>query len=549
MYFGASKHERLRETARKRAESLLLQLNQEIRDDLDWLSDEDLRHLDAELASALVTALFAALFRTKDQSQLRFHLSPYLSGLFPADDPSLTRRYSIGNRIVALVSSLGDSFEPDIRALCEIYCDSYSEISPARTLWNKIKNRDVIVYSSHLAISWQLAWTISRAGLSDALVELRACQSMADQQERSAVADLIEDMARYSTVDHHQLLFGGGDGPPELDASELVLEVKSYEYEEVNVFYGTDRQKAGTTNYTRLRSNPAELHLGTCVVSIPRTHKKGKVERPTIWTFSFEEDPNKHVVLQEVQEQTKHEFIRSLRDKSRDGQVLVYIHGYNVTFEAAARQAAQLAYDLDEKLSIVPVFFSWPSRGKYLAYLADLASVQYSKPHLKDFLEMIANHSGAKTVHVIAHSMGSEALRFALEGIRSCVEKPAFRDIVLAAPDIDADVFKNQIAPWLKTKAVKTTLYCSRTDKALWSSKLFRLINAAGYDPIVLDGIDTIDASGTGTSFMKHSYYSDSIPMLSDLYYLFLSGLGPDQRKGPKRIKGPGGFYWVLRST
>ena len=217
-----------------------------------------------------------------------------------------------------------------------------------------------------------------------------------------------------------------------------------------------------------------------------------------------------------------------------------------MTFKDAARHTAQIAYDIDEELSIVPTFYSWPSRGRYLAYRADLANAEFSKPRLKEFLKLIAEESGAGAVHVIAHSMGSEALRYALENLGSSVKEPLFRHIILAAPDIDAHIFSEQILPWLKKMAEKTTVYCSRTDKALWASKLFRGIKAAGYDPIVSAGVDTIDVTGVDATLVKHSYFRESTALLYDLYYLLLRELGPDQRKGPRRRAGPEGPYWVL---
>jgi len=286
------------------------------------------------------------------------------------------------------------------------------------------------------------------------------------------------------------------------------------------------------------------------LVLIPKDHAEGEVERPSFMRFSFKEDPNKHIVLKNVQEQTKAEFVDSLKQsvvKSPKGQLLVYIHGYRVTFEEAARQTAQLAYDLDKDLSLVPVFFSWPSRGKYLAYRADLDNAEFSKPRLTEFLRMIAKRAGAKSVHVIAHSMGNQALRYALKDIRSSGSDPIFHDLILTAPDIDADVFKDQIAPWLRNKAKRTTLYCSRTDVALWLSKRYRRGQVVGDEPIVFDGIDTIDVSGVDTSPLKHSYFRESKTVLSDLYDLVMGGLDPVDRRGPKRTRRSDGLqYWIL---
>ena len=43
-----------------------------------------------------------------------------------------------------------------------------------------------------------------------------------------------------------------------------------------------------------------ELELGTCEVSIPREHEVGKMEGPSVLRLEFHEDPQRHIVLQNV---------------------------------------------------------------------------------------------------------------------------------------------------------------------------------------------------------------------------------------------------------
>ena len=57
--------------------------------------------------------------------------------------------------------------------------------------------------------------------------------------------------------------------------------------------------------------------------------------------------------------------------------LLVYVHGYNMSFDETATRAAQLAYDLD--FPGLPFFFSWPSAGKLLGYLRDADSARLSE--------------------------------------------------------------------------------------------------------------------------------------------------------------------------
>jgi esterase/lipase superfamily enzyme len=95
----------------------------------------------------------------------------------------------------------------------------------------------------------------------------------------------------------------------------------------------------------------------------------------------------------------------------------VFIHGYNVSFFEAARRTAQLHWDLGFRGT--PAFFSWPSGGSLLDYWADEASSEWAASHLREFLDLLAKRSGAKKIHLIAHSMGNRPLSRALAEIGS----------------------------------------------------------------------------------------------------------------------------------
>jgi esterase/lipase superfamily enzyme len=189
----------------------------------------------------------------------------------------------------------------------------------------------------------------------------------------------------------------------------------------VRIFYGTDRAITGDAAPERYfandRSGDGRVTLGVCDVRIPSSdeHSIGELERPRFWKFEFVEDPSKHVILQRVLQMDDVEFFMSLAQRvasSAAREAFVFVHGYNLTFADAARRAAQLAYDL--KFDGAPILYSWPSRGVWWRYPADEDVMDWSEPHLESFLSRIASSSGARTVHVIAHSMGNRVLTKAL---------------------------------------------------------------------------------------------------------------------------------------
>jgi esterase/lipase superfamily enzyme len=296
-----------------------------------------------------------------------------------------------------------------------------------------------------------------------------------------------------------------------------------------------------------------ESQLGSCEVSIPKYHKVGEVERPSILRLELTEDPKKHVVLLDVQQREPDEFFASLKSKvgqSKSKEAFVFVHGYNVTFEVAARRTAQLAYDL--KFDGPPIFFSWPSQGGLLQYAVDETNVVWSTPHLKDFLASVSTRSGAKSVHLIAHSMGNRALTAALVSLASELKgaSPMFREVILTAPDIDADVFKRDIAPFIARTASRVTLYASSNDEALaLSKKLHGYARAgdSGAELVVVKGLDTIDVSNVDTSLLGHNYYGSNDTVLTDMFYVLTQPKPVSERRWLAPVSFGGLTYWMFQ--
>jgi hypothetical protein len=129
--------------------------------------------------------------------------------------------------------------------------------------------------------------------------------------------------------------------------------------------------------YTSDRSPSGKLNLGVCDVSIPRTHVVGELEAPSILRLEVREDAARHIVLQKTERLAGdrfHELLRERVQASPRRELFIFVHGFNVSFEDAARRTAQMHYDL--KFSGAPVFFSWPAHDKFvLTYAADETNV------------------------------------------------------------------------------------------------------------------------------------------------------------------------------
>jgi len=322
----------------------------------------------------------------------------------------------------------------------------------------------------------------------------------------------------------------------------------------VQVFFATDRSLTGKTNAAqRFGDFPSTLSYGTCEVSIPREHRMGELESPSILKFEFRENPAKHVMLLDATLQPKDAYFAGLaarvRVSARDS-AFVFVHGYNVSFEGAARRTAQMSYDLG--FDGAPVFYSWPSRGQTLAYTIDEQSIELAEDNMKAFLSDFFARSDAKNVYLIAHSMGTRALTRAVAALMTEQPelRPRLKEIILAAPDIDARVFKTRIAPALVAAGRPVTLYASSKDLALVASKRVHGYARAGdskSDLLVLPGVETIDASAVDTSLLGHSYFAEENSVLSDLFYLVKDGKRADERFRLRGVNGPSGRYWQFR--
>jgi len=68
-------------------------------------------------------------------------------------------------------------------------------------------------------------------------------------------------------------------------------------------------------------------------------------------------------------------------------EVLLYIHGYTVSYNRALKRAAQLKNDL--KFEGLVILFSWPTMGHPLAYSRDGWMIERSAELLRKFIIII----------------------------------------------------------------------------------------------------------------------------------------------------------------
>ncbi len=316
----------------------------------------------------------------------------------------------------------------------------------------------------------------------------------------------------------------------------------------VPVYYATNRTIL-SSNPVSFGADPAgqgQVRFGKVEVSIPLDHRRGNIEYPSFLRLWFGPDPSRHFVAGSALLLDKNVFygeLARLVSRSDEQDALVFVHGFNTTFEDACLRVAQLAYDLEFKGPAI--LFAWPSQGKLLDYLKDGRNADVSAGPLKDLLTSLSVTSHVRRIHVIAHSMGNRVLSNALT--KMAPPLPSIREIALIAPDIDAALFQ-ELAERFPKDVGPIGLYASSKDAALLASKSltgYARAGQGGKDMLVLPGIDSIDASAVDTSAlgMGHQYFADSRDILADLYWFF-RGQPPNHRHALR--PSPDRRYWIF---
>jgi esterase/lipase superfamily enzyme len=315
------------------------------------------------------------------------------------------------------------------------------------------------------------------------------------------------------------------------------------------VWFGTDRASgaADGTGATFTAQRARKLTLGTCTVRIPPSHKIGSTGSGLLKRIFGPDDRLKLLETKVCALDTWSAAIRGrLAAAGAAGCGVVFVHGYNVSFENAAIRSAQLGYDLtvDGPMG----FFSWPSRGDVVSYPADEATVEASEDQLFEFLQLFIAACDGAPVHLIAHSMGNRVVARALVRLRR--ERPDLRleQLICAAPDVDQDTFAS-LATQYRAVAKQATLYVSERDAAVELSRAFHNAPRVGlYPPIaILEGFDTVAVTDVDTSMLGHGYVAEAREVLHDMHSVLHFGVGPKQRMGVRQIATGGATHcWTI---
>lgn len=262
-----------------------------------------------------------------------------------------------------------------------------------------------------------------------------------------------------------------------------------------------------------------------------------------------------------------------------DGDILVYIHGYNVSWEEAVGSAATLQYMLNRTQAATPtrpvrvVLFSWPSDGSmtpWSAYKADRqdaaasgCAVGRALLKLRDYLNQVRNAvqaSGGRLcdgrLHLLCHSMGNFVLQNALTRLAQFTPSPAlpriFDSAFLCAADVDDDALEPARGLGrLQEIASSVNVYFNTGDVAMYLSDYTkgnpdRLGQSGAARPKLLhQKVHQIDCSPAVGGMVEHSYYLTGTA--NDDIRCTVAGLAQNDPRRPRNQTAVSHNTWELQ--
>ncbi|MDH5255248.1 MAG: alpha/beta hydrolase [Gammaproteobacteria bacterium] len=325
-------------------------------------------------------------------------------------------------------------------------------------------------------------------------------------------------------------------------------------------FYGTERAAA-------LRVGSSRIVLGRSDITWDMARKmsilKNSTDEYPLQVAEIEEfgvlDRTLHPLLEPGGGSTpdaapRERFVAEINSRlatSRDQDIFIYVHGYKVNFENPILVAAELWHFLGYEGVFIP--FAWPSRTGRLDYFGDTESARYSALYLREFIELLAEETPARRIHILGYSAGTRLVGAALHQLalvnehRSLEETRArlrLGNVILVGSDIDRGIFSTYLMDGLLKMQERLTIYESPKDKALGMALLaFGKDRVGQLDPSELtpgareflrasDALSLVSiANAPGyDSGNGHSYFRDSPLVSSDLLATLRYGLAPGQR-------------------
>lgn len=280
----------------------------------------------------------------------------------------------------------------------------------------------------------------------------------------------------------------------------------------VPLFVASTRRGEGGVDDGRAR-------FSLTTIGVPQGHRAGAIERPSFGAA----DRQRHFTVLGKRGMDEQEFYGEIAAHvsgrvgvSRD--ILLYVHGFNTGLDEARFRLAQVVADGD--FSGVSALFAWNSRGGLFNYESDKEAATVSRDSLEKMLLALAQTPGVGRVHILAHSMGAWLTMETLRGVAIAGHPDLdgrLGEVMLAAPDIDLNVFRQQIA---RLDPHHVSIFVAGNDRALSVSsriagarpRLGAMDPGKPEDKAELDrlGVAVHDISSFSTDFIGHGSFAEA---------------------------------------
>jgi esterase/lipase superfamily enzyme len=295
----------------------------------------------------------------------------------------------------------------------------------------------------------------------------------------------------------------------------------------VEFLYASTRQQIvrPRTENASYSGERGQLTYGAASVRIPEDRKIGQIKLPSSWTFfgitiSAPANEREHFIIKRAVPLSEDNFDQIAREKGAHA-ALVFVHGFNTTFEDALYRTAQIVWDL--QYSGLPVLFTWASRGNVVDYIYDKESALIARDAFLTLLKKLKRDYGIEQVNVLAHSMGNLTVLDSLASYARTENPIQISRVLMAAPDVDREMFE-VLAPEAKAIVGGMTLYASSADRTMALSRALaggvpRAGDVPAGGPIILPNLETVDVTAVGDDIfgLNHNVFAASRDVMEDI--------------------------------
>nr|WP_290428539.1 alpha/beta hydrolase [Defluviimonas salinarum] len=241
--------------------------------------------------------------------------------------------------------------------------------------------------------------------------------------------------------------------------------------------------------------------------------------------------------------------------RSRNKDIFIYTHGYNVDFDYSTLVSKELQHFLGYQGAFVS--YNWTATPSRFAYFRDQESVLSTRRNLRSLIEYLSANTRARRIHLVGYSAGTRlAFEAAYQIALQPEPKPRLGRLILIGSDLDASFVLQALEDGLMDAVEDVTFYQSQTDSALAMSRFVfgrqRIGQTATKGTVArsiaeglakTDGLHIIDvtaaeAADTGNG---HWYFRSSPWASSDLFISLLTDRNPGQRG---LVRAPGEVVW-----